>query len=151
MTRPLLLLAMLTGMASNVSAEQGASCQQTLATLSLSQQGYVAVDASPLNGRVYLYLGDIKKDMRGFEPFNVWIVEGVYGKPFAQSRGSLDEPAFDRIRRSPNVRATPIAVSRGTVPTRGQVRAGQEIVVIEVTKVNPSWGGGDSVTVRVCR
>jgi hypothetical protein len=79
----------------------------------------------------------------------VWIVEGVYGKPFVQASGSLDEAGFDRLRGSPNVRATPVAVARGDGSDWGRFRLGRSTYQVQITRVEP--GGGGVVQLRVCR
>ena len=122
-------------------------------TLTVPQRSYRQVNATPFAGRVYLYAPDIKTGIigRGFEPFKLWIVEGVYGRPFVQGSASLDERAFEQIRRSQNVRATPINVDSTSKTPRVAFKIAKDTFVSEIVKVNTSWGGTDSVTVNICR
>ena len=127
-------------------------CQTELANLTVSEGTYRAVRAAPFGDRVYLYVPTIQSGMGGrYQPFELWVLEGVYGRPFVQDAGKLDTAAFDKIRKSRNVLATAIAVSGEKTPAAGRFRISKDTFLAEVRKVNVRFVGTDSVSVRVCR
>ena len=131
--------------------EQGAPCQ-LLASATVPQRSYAQLTVPAFDQRVYLYAPDIKSGWGGgFDAFTLWIVEGVYGKPFGQAAGSMEEKAFDQIRSSRNVMATPVQVERNSGPTRTPFTIGKQQFVLNLVKVSTSLGGTDTVTVNVCR
>lgn len=132
---------------------QAVTCRQPLETVTVCQRCYQELTSKPFaGGRVFVYAPDIKSGFRrGFAPFKVWIVEGLYGKPFIKSSGTLDERAWEQIRSSRNVRTTSADVPEKYTGQTVQFRISKETFVLEIMKVNTSWGGTDSVTVRVCR
>jgi hypothetical protein len=100
--------------------EQGAPCQ-ALASATVPQRSYVQLNVPAFEQRVYLYAPDIKSSFGGgFSAFTLWIVEGVYGKPFVQPTGSMDESAFEQIRTSRNVMATPASRQNGPCERRSR-------------------------------
>jgi hypothetical protein len=146
----LLLLAVASTSAIGAS-EQGAPCQ-AVASVTVPQRSYAQLNAPAFDQRVYLYAPDIKSGWGGsFSAFTLWIVEGVYGKPFVQPTGSMEESAFEQIRTSRNVMATPVQVAKDSGRTRTPFTIGKERFVLDLVKVNTSLGGADSVTVNVCR
>jgi hypothetical protein len=76
------------------------------------------------------------------------VVEGVYGRPFLQANGAMDQAAFDRLRRNTNVRARPISISRSG-DTQSMIVARQAIQFETAVRRAPS--GADTVVVKVCR
>lgn len=131
-------------------AGQGSSCQP-LASVVVPQRSYAQVTVPAFEERVYLYAPDIKSGFGGgFSAFQLWIVEGVYGKPFVQASGSMDEQAFEQIRGSRNVRATAVPVERNAGQKRVPFTIGRQQFVLEL-QVNTSLGGTDSVAVKICR
>jgi hypothetical protein len=135
------------------AAGQAASCRQPLETITVCQRCYQQLTSAPfVDGRVFVYVPDIKSGvMSGFAPFTVWIVEGLYGKPFIKSSGTMDERSWQDIRASRNVRATAADVTEKYAGKTTQFRISREIFVLEVLKVSTSWGGTDRVSIRVCR
>jgi hypothetical protein len=133
------------------TADQGAACQ-AVASVIVPQRGYAQLSVPAFEQRVFVYTPDIKSGWGGgFDAFTLWIVEGVYGKPFVQPTGTMDENAFEQIRGSRNVMATPVPVGKNAGPTRAPFKIGKQQFVLEIAKVNTSLGGTDSVTVNVCR
>jgi hypothetical protein len=128
---------------------QPAACPSPLATLSVPSSSYAEVTGDPFEGRVFVYVPPIVARGPGFQPFQLWIVEGVYGKPFVQSSGRLDSAGFDRLRGSQNVRATPVPVARGDGSDAGSFRLGRNIYRVQAVRVAPAGGG--SVQARICR
>lgn len=131
-------------------AAQAPVCQAMLATLTVQRSSYAEVSGDPFEQRVYVYVPEVKATARsGFEPFQVWVVQGIYGKPFVQATGSLDEAGFTRLRGSQNVRATPVNVVRGDGSDWGRFRLARNIYQVQVLSVNPSVAG--AVQLRICR
>lgn len=138
---------------STPAAGQSVSCRQPLETVTVCQRCYKELTSAPFaGGRVFVYAPDIRSGfIGGFAPFKVWIAEGLYGKPFIKSSGALDESAWEQIRRSGNVRATSADVPERYAGKTAQFRVSKETFVLEIMKVRTSWGGTDSITIRVCR
>jgi hypothetical protein len=135
------------------AASQAVSCRQPLETLTVCQRCYQELTAAPFDsGRVFVYVPDIKSGVvSGFAPFKVWIVEGLYGKPFIKNSGTLDDSAWEQIRSSANVRATSADVPEKYKGKTAPFRYSKQSFVLEIMKVTTSWGGTDRVTIRVCR
>jgi hypothetical protein len=145
-----MLLFAFTLYAPSESAAQPPVCAQPLATLTVPRSSYAVVNSAPFEGRVYVYVPEIKaRGGSGFEPFQVWVVQGVYGNPFVQATGGLDQAGFDKLRQSPNLRATPVTTARGDGSEWGQFRIAKDTYRVQVLTVNASKGSG--VAVRVCR
>ncbi len=122
-----------------------------MATVVVPQRSYAQLNVPAFEQRVYVYAPDIKSGWGGdFSAFQLWVVEGVYGKPFVQPKGSMDVRAFDQIRTSRNVRATAVPVDAKGNQKRVSVAIGKRQITLEF-KVNTSLGGADSVVVNVCR
>ena len=151
MTRAAVLLLLLCFCTPAIRAiEQGAPCQ-ALASATVAQRSYVQLNVPAFEQRVYLYAPDIKSSFGGgFSAFTLWIVEGVYGKPFVQPTGSMEESAFEQIRTSRNVMATPVRVEKNG-PLQTPFTIGKQRYTLDLVKVNTSLGGTDSVSVNVCR
>jgi hypothetical protein len=131
-------------------AGQGSPCQ-ALASVVVPQRSYARLDVPAFEQRVFVYAPDIRSGWgRGFSAFQLWIVEGVYGKPFVQASGSMDEPAFEQIRRSRNVRATAVPIEQNADQKRVQVPIGKRQYTLEL-RVQTSIGGANTVAVTVCR
>ena len=129
---------------------QTPACQQPLGTLTVPRSGYAGLSAPAFEQRVYVYVPQFKTGgASGFQPFQVWIVEGVYGKPFVQKAGGLDGAGFEKLRGSQNVRATSVPVDKGNGSDWGRFRLAKDIYQVQILKVNPSGAG--SVQLRVCR
>ena len=131
-----------------LALEQASGCAQPLATASAAERSYANVSVREFDGRVFLYVPDIKSAGGSFEAFQLWVVEGVYGRPFVQASGSMDQSTFDRLRKSTNVLATPLSVRRSGESLRATI-ARQPYVLDVAVKVGS--GGADVVTARVCR
>ena len=126
--------------------------RQPLVSLIVPQRSYAQLTVPDFEQRVYVYAPDIKSGFGGgFSPFNLWIVEGVYGKPFTQATGTLEESAFEQIRGSRNVMATSVPVDKNSLPKRAPFTIGKQQFILELAKVNTSLGGTDSVSVNICR
>jgi hypothetical protein len=138
---------------STAAAGQAVSCRQRLETWTVCQRCYQALGSAPFaDGRVFVYVPDIKSGfLSGFTPFKIWIVEGLYGKPFIKGSGAMDERTWEQIRTSRNVRATPVDVPESYAGNTTPFRISKETFVLEIVKVITSWGGTDRVTIRVCR
>ncbi len=137
------------GPSPGATAEQGSGCSPRLVTTTAAERSYSIVSLRDFDGRVYLYAPEIKSSSRGaFEPFQLWVVEGVYGRPFIQASGPLDQVAFDRLRKSTNVRATAVSVSRSGESK--PVTIARQPYLLE-TAVRAASSGSDAVTVNVCR
>jgi hypothetical protein len=127
------------------------SCQP-LETLTVCQRCYQQLRSERFGGRVYFYAPDIKTSWFGnYDPFNLWVVEGIYGNPFLKGSGSLDEQRFEQIRKSQNVTATPIKVDQRAPGKRASLTVSKRPLSIEIVKVNTSLSGTDTVTLRVCQ
>ncbi len=132
------------------SAAQPPACKQELAKLNVPRSSYAEITAAPFQRRVFLYVPEIEASgASGFAKFQVWVVEGVYGRPFVQPAGSLDEAGFHKLRGSQNVRTTAISVARGDGSEWGQFRIGRDSYRVQVQKV--SAGPKGAVQARVCR
>jgi hypothetical protein len=129
---------------------QTPACQQPLGTLTVARSSYAGLSAPSFEQRVYVYVPPFKAGgPSGFQPFQVWIVEGVYGKPFVQAAGGLDAAGFEKLRGSQNVRATPVPVNKGNGSDWGRFRLVKDTYQVQILKVNPSGAG--AVQLRVCR
>ncbi len=130
-------------------AGQAATCPQPLATLVVAPLSYAELPGAPLGRPVFVYVPEIRGGgAQGFLPFQLWIVEGVYGRPFLRSRGRLEAAAVESLRGRPNVRATSIAVVRGDGSDGGVLSVRRARYRVQVLKVNPQGAG---VEVSVCR
>jgi len=127
---------------------QAPACQQALTTMTVARGSYAVIPAAPFERRVFLYAGDFRATGSGFTPFQVWVVEGVYGPPFPQATGTLAPASFEKIRTNGNVRATPVNVSRGNASDIARFRFGGVQYVAHVVAVKPR---DLAVDVRICR
>lgn len=128
---------------------QTTPCSQPLVTTTLPENSYAVVNVREFGGMVFLYASEIKSSRSGsFDAFQLWVVEGVYGRPFLQANGAMDQTAFDRLRRNTNVRARSIGISRSG-QTQSMTVARQEIQF--ETTVRAAASGADTVAVKVCR
>lgn len=128
---------------------QAQTCASPVATVTVSGGTYALVNASPFEGRLYVYAPAIEASRSGVQPFQLWIVEGVYGRPFVRTAGSLSDADFSKLRASPNVRATAIRVARGDGSESTSLRLGKATYRIVVHGV--SARGYGSANVQVCR
>ena len=150
MTRIALLLA-LVSLPWSVAVQRDSSCQP-LASAVVPQRTYAALNVPDFKKQVYVYAPDISTGFRGsFSAFTLWLVEGVYGPPFGQPNGSLEQRSFDKIRASRNVIVTAVPVEANSGPKRVPVTIRQQSYTLELVKVNTSLGGTDTVTVNLCR
>lgn len=130
---------------------QGGACQP-IASVTVPQRSYAQLTVPAFEQRVFVYAPDIKTSWGGgFSPFTLWIVEGVYGKPFVQPTGSMEEAAFEQIRTSRNVMATAVQVAKDSGRAQTPFTIGKTRYTLDLVKVNTSLGGTDSVTLNVCR
>jgi hypothetical protein len=150
MTRVVAGMAVVIAIAGPAAAGQGvAACRQPVATVTAPERSYANIAVPEFSGRVFVYAPEIRATPpAAFAPFQVWLIEGVYGRPFVELRGPLDDAAFERIRRSGNIRATPVGVSRSG--DAGRVTLARRAMTVQVT-VAVAPRGADQVTVRVCR
>ena len=146
MRKTLLLVALTVGVPVH-GAAQAPGCPQPLAALAVPPQGYAEVNAAQFERRLFVYVPEIRPGGGpGFQAFQVWVVEGVYGRPFVQSSGRLDPASFDSLRSSPNVRASAITVARGDGSDGGSFGFGRARYQVRVLRANPKAG----VDVRIC-
>jgi hypothetical protein len=144
----LLSIALLIGIPLAASAQVPA-CQQVLTTVTVPAASYVQANAAPFGGRVFVYVPAIAAGRpAGFQPFQLWVVEGIYGQPFLQASGRLDAAAFEKLRGTANIRATAVSVTRGNTDA-GTFRIGRQVFQAQVLEVNMSNGG--SVRARICQ
>ena len=123
-------------------------CRQPLARIAAPERSYANVNVREFDGRVYLYVPEIKATSgQSFSPFALWVVEGIYGRPLVEASGPMDDAAFDRLRKNRNVRATPLTVSRSGETLRATMA--RQPAVLEVG-VAVAAGGSDGVRVNVC-
>jgi len=105
----LLLVALVTSAAAD--AGQGSTCS-TLTSVVVPQRGYAELNVPAFEQRVFVYVPDIGSSWGGeFKAFQLWIIEGIYGRPFVKANGLMDESEFERIRSSRNVRATAVPIN----------------------------------------
>jgi len=128
---------------------QPSRCTRPLEVTTVSGDGYVVLDVRAFEGRVFAYLPAVSGSGSSFRPFSLWVVEGVYGKPFVRTSGSLTPAAFDKLRDSRNVRATAIRVSRGDGSEGTTLRVGKDRYRVEAQSVNASGRG--TARVAVCQ
>ena len=134
------------------AAGQGQSSCQALTSVVVAQRTYALFNVPAFDQRVYIYAPDIKSGWGGgFDAFTMWIIEGVYSRPFGQTSGALDERTFEQIKSSRNVLATAVPIPRNSGPQRARVTIRRQPFMVDVVKVNTSLGGTDSVTVNLCR
>jgi hypothetical protein len=116
------------------------------------QRCYEQLDNEAFGKRVYLYVPDIKsKVFGGFDPFDVWILEGVYGPPFLDYGGVFDPSRFDQLRKTGNVVATRIPIDKNRLGKAQSFKVGKRVFQIEPTRVLTSYGGTDRVGLKICR
>lgn len=136
---------------SALQADKGQPCQ-TVTSVVVAQRTYALLNVPAFDQRVYIYAPDIKSGWGGgFDAFTMWIIEGVYSRPFGQTSGALDERTFEQIKSSRNVLATAVLVPRNSGATRTRVTIRRQPFTLDVVKVNTSLGGTDTVTVNLCR
>ncbi len=130
------------------AAPQAPACQQALSTVTVARASYAVIPAQVFQRRGFLYAGDFRASGSGFTPFQLWVVEGVYGPPFPQAAAALTQASFDKIRTSSNVRATSVTVSRGNASDNAVFRFGGVQYLAHVVAVRPR---DLAVDVRICR
>jgi hypothetical protein len=119
---------------------------------SVCQRCYEQLDNEAFGKRVYLYVPDIKsKALGGFDPFDVWIVEGVYGPPFLDYGGVFDQSKFERLQKTGNVVVTRVPVDKNRLGKAQSFKVGKNAFQIEPTRVLTSFGGTDRVALKICR
>ena len=144
----LLLLALATPTVAD--AGQGSSCSP-LTSVVVPQRSYAQLNVAAFDQRVFVYAPDIESGFGGdFKSFQLWIVEGVYGKPFVKSTGAMDEREFERIRASRNVKATSVVINGSERQKRVPLTIAKQRVALDIT-VNTSFAGTDRVAISVCR
>ena len=116
------------------------------------QRCYEQFDSQEFNKRVYVYVPDIKsKLLGGFDPFDMWIVEGIYGPPFLDYGGVFQQDKFEQLKNTGNVIATRIPVDKNALGKAQSFKVGKNAFRIEPIRVETSYGGTDRVTLRICR
>ena len=128
---------------------KAAGCAQPLTTLTVQANTYAEVQAAPFERRVFVYAPAITAAGSGFRPFQIWVIEGLYGRPFVRQTGALSHADFEKLRGSPNVRATAIRVVRGDGSEGLALRMGRNTYPVQVLSV--STRGSGTVQVRFCR
>ena len=119
-------------------------------TLTVCQRCYQELIVAPAR-LVFLYVPSVRGSiLGGFDPFTLSVLEGVYGRPFQQSKGSLVDKRVDSIGKSQHVKATSLAVNRKHYKSKKlPFRTSKGSFSLEVLQVNTSWNNV-SVTVSVC-
>jgi hypothetical protein len=116
------------------------------------QRCYEQFDSQEFNKRVYVYVPDIKsKLLGGFDPFDLWIVEGIYGPPFLDYGGVFQQDKFEQLKNTGNVIATRIPVDKNALGKAQPFKVGKSAFRIEPVRVETSYGGTDRVTLKICR
>ena len=142
-----------------IASQPAQACTEEVQALMVAQRSYVQIRPDVFASRpwLYLYVPDIESRLGrgGFKTFTMWLVEGIYGKAFAEPSGPLRENEFRRIRESANVRSQPINVAYDE-RTRSAARISVRIiptdpVALEVVEVKTSLLADHAVTVRICR
>jgi hypothetical protein len=147
MTRIILLVGGLLLADGEAAAADAALCRQPPVTVTLEERSYATLPLGDAAGGVYLYAPDIRASSAGaFEPFQLWIVEGVYGRPFVQARGPMDPGAFERLRASANIRAAAVRIGRSGEAARVAIARQPFLLWADVATSRRS----DSVSVKVC-
>ncbi len=121
-------------------------------TLTVPQNSYARVNAEAFENLVYVYVPEIRS-LRGLSPFDVWVVEGIYGPPFLQEKDSLAEEHWEQIRpqleKSGNVWLTPIRVTAAGEAQTFEIRGLRSTYRLEVENVSTPLLGRDGVTLRI--
>jgi len=116
------------------------------------QRCYEQLDNQVFGKRVYVYVPDIKSGVfRGFDPFDVWIIEGIYGPPFLDYGGVFDPSRFEQLKSTGNVVATRIPVDKDRLGKSQSFKVGKNTFQIEPTRVLTSYKGTDRVALKICR
>jgi hypothetical protein len=119
-----------------------------MATLTVAPRSYAEVPVASFEGRVFVYVPGLQTVSGSrARPFQLWIVQGVYGRPFLQRTGPLEESGFDRMRRTQNIRAFPVDVRIGNGSDMGEITVSGHRYVIHVVNVDRAGGG---VRLRIC-
>lgn len=122
------------------------ACAQPEVTVMAPEGTYASVGLREFEGRVFIYVPTINAQGNRIAPFDVWFVEGVYGRPFPQPSGPLNENAFSGLRANANIRATAVRVG-GAVDT-ARVTIARQVLAMDV---RVSAGNPDELTMRICR
>ena len=158
MKRLVLVLALVA--VAQAASGQAPPCRDASPPLTVPQESYaqIARDGSADRVWLYIYVPDIKSRFGqvGFKPFDMWLVEGVYGRAFADTSGPMKESEFAMIRRSPNVKARPIKVrfddqTQSAARVSQSITVGKETLTIQVDAVTIGFFVADTVSVRICR
>jgi len=121
-----------------------------MTTMTVPRLSYGEVAGAVFERRLYVYVPEIMADGKpGFQPFKMWVVEGLYGRPFTRSAGRLDEDGFAKLRRSLNVRATPVLVARGDGSDRAKFTFARATYQVQILDVDASKRG--AVRLTICR
>ena len=129
-------------------AAQSPGCPQPLVSAIVEENTFSVVNLAEFEGRVYLYATKIPRQPGRFEPFDLWVIEGVYGRPLVQSSGPMDPALFERLRKNSNVRATATRVQQNG--QSGRVTIGRQTFVMEFSVAMPA-NRASVVTARICR
>jgi hypothetical protein len=116
---------------------QQAPCRQPLARADIAAGSYGVVNARPFEGRVFVYVPAGSRQ--------IWVVEGVYGRPFGRTSGPLAASEFAALRSNRNIRATPVTVGRADGSEGARVRVRKDTYVVAVV-----GAGAGGVRVVAC-
>lgn len=119
-------LVLLGGLQTNLVAQRSV-CRQVLARAAVATGTYGVVGARPFEGRVFVYVPPAQRTLQ------VWIIEGVYGRPFVRASGPLSASDFAALRSNRNIRATRVAVNRADGSEGATVRVGSAVYGVVVT------------------
>lgn len=151
MTRALIVMgAIVAACASHANAQ---TCAGPDKRVSIVQRTYLELESLVPSGLLFLWVPDIKG---GFfsgpvQAFDIWVVEGIYGRPFPKKSDSFSDSRFERLRTSQNVIAKAIRVDPRSLPATTSFQYGRnKTVMLRIEKVFTPWAGDDSVTVTVC-
>jgi len=149
----LLMLALTLAAATGIAAQTPVGCGTPIEREhTVCQRCYERLDAPSFKGKVYVYTPDIRSRVfGGYEPFSIWIVEGIYGPPFLDAGGVFDEAKFNQLAKTRNVVATQVPVDNTLLGKARPFKVGKDGYRIELTHVHTSYGGTDSVSFRICR
>ena len=131
-----------------VMQTQPPQCAPAIDTTTVAERTFQVVAPREFEGRAYLYVPQIfRSPQQRFQPFELWIVEGIYGRPFVQSHGLMMLEDFERLRKNSNVRAVPVRVQQNGQSER--VTVARRSFQIEVSVAMPV-NSASIVTARIC-
>lgn len=137
--------------AAAVAGAAGSAAETCGNPFRVAQKAFKRLDAR----NAYVWVDDIESNVRrGYAPFQMVVVVGRAFPPFRAETGRLDRKGFDKLMSGAyGMTRTNATVSEASVKSGAAVSftTANQRFFLRVVSVNPSSGGEDAVTLKLCR